>query len=522
MGPDSRRLRGVVTEAALIAAHAKGQLYIFRHTGAGRRMPALMSDAMRRLDFVGDLDRNKIVPLDFATAEFRQQAHRLVADWATRPPFYVLGKGPPQVIVGRYADVHEVFSDAERFASELPKGPGYEQYDKFMGLTFLTQTDGAQHARLRRLLVPAFSAHRMEQIESSITAIVEGMLDDIERTGPEFDGMAQYGAKLVIGALVSTMMGLNEEQQQVLIDYQEVLPLATARKPGEPYPVEYESVARRTAELVEFTIAERRAGHRADFLNDLVQARDRGDKLSDEELFGMIYGLFGSIAATSRSAGGALYTLYSHPGELAQLIREPALIPDAVEECLRIASNGYFTFARIATRDTEVGGTPIYEGMIVRPSPLAANYDPLVYPHPQRFDIHASRSGSCRSLWGRIFVSAIFLAAPRSRLRSNACSAASRRRGLPIPISCRSMAARLVSCACSTCRCLSNELDCTIRRACAARRCRVPAAASSCRRRLSEPADQVDRALHAWRRAGHQRQVAGAETAGAHRSVGLR
>ena len=122
-----------------------------------------MGDTMGRLDFIGDLDRSKIVALDFTTAEFRQQAHRLIADWATRPPFYVLGKGPPQVIVGRYADVHEVFSDAERFASELPKGPGYEQYDKFMGLTFLTQTDGAQHARQRRLLIPAFSAHRMEQ-----------------------------------------------------------------------------------------------------------------------------------------------------------------------------------------------------------------------------------------------------------------------------------------------------------------------------------------------------------------------
>src|SRR6202049_3601862 len=99
-----------------------------------------VGDAMGRLDFIGDLDRSKIVALDFATAEFRQQAHRLVADWATRSPFYVLGKGPPQVIVGRYADVLEVFSDTERFASELPKGPGYEQYDKFMGLTFLTQT----------------------------------------------------------------------------------------------------------------------------------------------------------------------------------------------------------------------------------------------------------------------------------------------------------------------------------------------------------------------------------------------
>src|SRR6202035_3314126 len=156
--------------------------------------------------------------------------------------FYVLGKGPPQVIVGRYADVHAVFSDTERFASELPKGPGYEQYDKFMGLTFLTQTDGAQHARLRRLLIPAFSAHRMEQIESSITAIVEGMLDDIERAGPEFDGMTQYGAKLVIGALVSTRRGVTEEQQQVFIIYREGPPLPTPQSPGEPYPAEYESV----------------------------------------------------------------------------------------------------------------------------------------------------------------------------------------------------------------------------------------------------------------------------------------
>ena len=57
---------------------------------------------------------------------------------------------------------------------------------------------------------------------------------------------------------------------------------------------------------------ERPAGLRADFLSDLVEARDQGDKLNDEELFGMLFGLFGALAATSRSAGGALYTLYTH------------------------------------------------------------------------------------------------------------------------------------------------------------------------------------------------------------------
>ena len=332
---------------------------------------------MGRQDFLGILDRSKVVALDLGSAEFRRNAHRLVADWARQPPFYVLGDGPPQVIVGRYADVHEVFSDAERFASQLPKGPGYEQYDKFMGFPFLTQMDGEQHARLRRLLMPAFSSRRMTQMESSITDIVETMLDDIERQGPAFDAMTQYGAKLVVGALVTTMMGLNEERRQILLDYQDMLPIATAIKPGQPYPPECQRATARAADLVRAVIAERRAGLRSDFLNDLVQARDQGDKLTDQELFGMIFGLFGALAATSRSAGGALYTLYTHTDQLAQLIRDPGLIPDAIEECLRIA-----------TRDTEVGGTAIRKGMIVRPSPLAANYDPTVFPDPLRFDIH--------------------------------------------------------------------------------------------------------------------------------------
>jgi cytochrome P450 len=48
-----------------------------------------------------------------------------VAEWARRRPFYVLGKGPPQVVVGRYADVHRVFSDTETFKSEMPRCPGW-------------------------------------------------------------------------------------------------------------------------------------------------------------------------------------------------------------------------------------------------------------------------------------------------------------------------------------------------------------------------------------------------------------
>jgi cytochrome P450 len=338
---------------------------------------------------LADLDRTKIVDVDLGSSEFKQNARNILAEWARRPPFYVLSSGPPQVICGRYADVQDVFSDTERFSSELPRGRGFEQYDKFMGVQFVTQMDGERHARIRRLLMPAFSSRSLSRLEARITEIIEGMLDKIERGGSDFDGMQDYGAQLVVGALLTAMANLDERQKEIFLAFHEVLPLTTYTKPGEPFAPECVQAFDRAAQLVREIIADRRANPRADFINDLVTARDQGDKLTDRELFDQIFTICGAaLSATSRAAGGALFTLYSHPDQLAELIREPSLIPAAVEECLRIASNGYFTFPRMATRDTEVGGTKIRKGMVVRPSPQAANYDPDMFPDPLRFDIH--------------------------------------------------------------------------------------------------------------------------------------
>jgi cytochrome P450 len=338
---------------------------------------------------LADLDRNKVVDVDLGSSAFKQNARSILAQWARRPPFYVFSSGPPQVVCGRYADVQEVFSDTERFSSELPRGPGFEQYDKFMGVQFVTQMDGERHARIRRLLMPAFSSRSLSRLETRITEIIEGMLDRIESGGNEFDGMQDYGAQLVVGALLTAMANLDEGQKEIFLAFHEVLPLTTYTRPGEPFAPECVRAFERAAQLVRDIIAQRRANPRADFINDLVTARDQGDKLTDRELFDQIFTICGAaLSATSRAAGGALYALYSHPDQLAELISEPSLIPEAVEECLRIASNGYFTFPRMATRDTEVGGTKILKGMVVRPSPQAANYDPEVFPDPLRFDIH--------------------------------------------------------------------------------------------------------------------------------------
>jgi cytochrome P450 len=201
--------------------------------------------------------------------------------------------------------------------------------------------------------------------------------------------MKDYSAHLVVDALLEAMVDMDERRKAIFVAFHDLIPGTTYVKPGEPWPDELQRAFARTMDEIKVIIDERRVSPRPDFISDLVNARDAGDQLNDRELFDQIFGMCGaSLSSTSRAAGGALYLLYTHDDQRRQLIRDPSLIPDAVEECLRLGSNGYFTFPRIATRDTEVGGTVILKGTAVRPSPLAPNYDPDVFPDPLRFDIH--------------------------------------------------------------------------------------------------------------------------------------
>jgi cytochrome P450 len=353
-------------------------------------MSSLLAKSGSSSSELAEIDPDNVVQLDPGSAEFKANAHRHVAEWARRRPFYIVGSGQhPQVVVGRYADVRQVFSDAETFASGMPRGPGWEQFNKIMDAQFVTQMDGEQHARVRRLLMPAFSSRRIAQLEESIGKIVDGMLDRIEANGPEFDGMKDYGAHLVVHALLDAMINMDERRKAIFIGFHDLIPGTTYVKPGESWAPELRQAFDRAMEEIKVIIDERRVTPRSDFISDLVNARDQGDKLNDRELFDQIFGICGaSLSATSRAAGGALYLLYTHDDQRRELIDNASLIPDAIEECLRLGSNGYFTFPRIAMRDTEVGGTRIPKGTVVRPSPLAPNYDPDVFPDPLRFDIH--------------------------------------------------------------------------------------------------------------------------------------
>lgn len=336
-----------------------------------------------------ELDQRKVVHIDLGSRATKERMLALCAEWATREPFYVPRDGHIIVICSRFADAMEVYQDRDRFSNAVPKAPGFEMFDKFMGVRVLAQMDGAPHDRIRRLMAPAFSPKAINRLEGGISDAVDGLLDAIEEKGPAFDGMQDFAEHLVTEALLTKMLGLTDEQKQVFLEMHRVIPLITYTEAGHSYPEACVQAFANARDLINQMVAERHKAPREDLISELIAARDEGDKLSDDEMFDQIFTVTaGALSGTTLAAGGILYSLYRHPDALREIRENPALIPQAIAECQRWFVGGYMTFPRFATVDTEVGGTPIRKGMVVRVCPQAAHYDPEVYPDPLRFDLH--------------------------------------------------------------------------------------------------------------------------------------
>lgn len=339
---------------------------------------------------ISRLDPAKFVDLDLGSDRMRQGALAgILAGWAQSPPFYVENFGIPQVVVGRYADVKAVFLDDRNFTCNPPRLPGYERLDFFNGIVTVAQMDGAEHDRVRRLMNPPFSPAALAKVETAIRTIVAAMLDEVETLGGPFDCMNDFANHLVIRILMDGLLGMSPEQQAAFIRMNRAFSLTVNLGPGEPRPAEYLEAEQAVGRVMMELIAERRAQPREhDFVSALVAHHDAG-RLSLAELTANIFGILAAGQGTTAiSTGAMLMNLCKHRDQFDQVIADPALIPQTVEESLRYQGPGFFGFPHFATQDCEVGGTLILKDMPVHVSQQAACFDPVEYPDPLRFDIH--------------------------------------------------------------------------------------------------------------------------------------
>ena len=107
---------------------------------------------------------------------------------------------------------------------------------------------------------------------------------------------------------------------------------------------------------------------------------------ADEVVSNAAVVMFGGIETTEGMIGNAILHLLSHPAQLALVTADPGLVPDAVEESLRLEPAAAVV-DRYATRDLRIGPAAIRRGDLVSVSLAGAGRDPAVFGDPDAFDV---------------------------------------------------------------------------------------------------------------------------------------
>lgn len=254
--------------------------------------------------------------------------------------------------------------------------------------------DPPDHTRLRALVNRAFTPRVIEGMRGQIQAVVDRLLDRVERRG-HMDVIADLAYPLPV-TVICDMLGVPVGDHEQMRDWSSdiIRSLDAIGIPSDDSVVERGRVGRRgIAEYFRALLPERRRHPRADLLSSLIAVEEQGDRLTEGELLATCVLLFiAGHETTVNLIGNGVALLTRNPDQLDALRHAPRRWPDAVDEVLRFDSPVQRT-ARLAHRTVEIAGERVQAGEVVIALLGGANRDPAVFTDPQRFDVTRADAG---------------------------------------------------------------------------------------------------------------------------------
>jgi cytochrome P450 len=345
------------------------------------------------------MNRDVFDPRTFARG-VPHDALRLLRDtdpvsWQPEPEVGIWPAGPGFWAVTRYDDVKHVLRTPQDFSSSL--GATQIRDPDPADLPFLRRMilnmDPPEQLRLRRIVTGAFTRRRLERFADVVRERAAALLAAaVARGGCDLprevtDDIPLQNLSDLLGVPAADRSLLLEWTNRV-IGYQDP-EHADVVTDAEGRPVNPRSPAM-LADMFGYAeeLAERKRAEPADdLMTALVHAEVDGQGLTDAELkmFFFLLVIAGNDTVRSALPGGVL-ALLQHPDAHRRLRAEPALLPSAIEELLRVHPP-VLTFRRTATRDLELAGRRIARGDKVVVYHVSANYDERHFPDPFRLDL---------------------------------------------------------------------------------------------------------------------------------------
>ena len=287
-----------------------------------------------------------------------------------------------------HADVRRVSRDPETFCSGQGVLLEGAHPDLLEASQSFLQMDAPRHTKVRGLVNAAFTPRQVARIERDIAANAKRIVDDIAHRG-ECDFVSEVASRLPMMTIFD-MIGAPEADRPRLAEMANMLVANNDPEVvGEGDPTEQIFAA-----LLELTAAAlEMADHREsepgdDLMSALVHTEIDGERLLPEEIsaFFVLLSVAGNDT-TRHTTSHTMRALTVHQDQRALLMEDlHERLPIAVEEFVRWATP-VLTFARTATRDTEVGGQAVAEGEKLVMFYRSANRDEKAFDHPERFDV---------------------------------------------------------------------------------------------------------------------------------------
>ncbi len=304
---------------------------------------------------------------DLYSDDFRAQTYATFAQMRTEAPVLCQpGLDGETMIwfVTRHDDVVKVLLDDERFVRDPTLALTAEQLEESTNrmpesFAFIEQhmlnRDGADHRRLRRLVTKAFTPRMVEQLRPRIEEIAAELLDAVQARG-EMDIVEEYAFPLPI-TVIAELLDIPVADRDRFRRWSNAI-VTPAFSPDA-----LAAFGDLMADFVAYLRAlfeRRRVEPAEDLISALLQVRDGGDALSEQELFSMVVLLIvAGHETTVNLIANAVLALLEHPDQLVELRRDPARVPAAIEECLRFDGPVERALNRWAASDVELGGQTV-------------------------------------------------------------------------------------------------------------------------------------------------------------------
>ncbi len=270
---------------------------------------------------------------------------------------------PNEWVTFGYDDSSRVLRDATTFSSA--------GYDSTIGMVMghmLLGMDDPEHRRHRSLVTGAFRERSLARWDPEfITPICHELIDRFARRG-RADLVPELTFELPV-RVIARILGLPDEDFAQFQRWSiELVGMAADIGRG----------LAASASLRDYfagIVADRRRDPRDDVISDLVTAELDGEQLDDEAIYSFLRLLLPAGAETTyRSTGNLLFLLLTHPDQLEAVTAERSLLPQAVEESLRLEPP-LVSIARTATCEVEISGVTVPAGATVTPCLGSANHD---------------------------------------------------------------------------------------------------------------------------------------------------